>query len=142
MHDRSNKSAADSGGGEGATVANTVLAGVRGSVKTPLTWLRPYAEVAFGRTNSNLTEPLCVTNSGTILLCSGTGSNTPRQFDNFFRYEGFVGADIRIASMLDLRAIELGIGNMNRFGTGSFPNSTSSVGLQSIGAALVFHLPR
>jgi hypothetical protein len=56
-------------------------------------------------------------------------------------YEGFVGVDLHVFPLIDLRPVELGIGNMNRFGSGSGFDETSSVGVKSIGAAIVFHLP-
>lgn len=134
-HDRSNKSASSGAGGLNATGANTVLAGVRGSVRTPIKWLKPYAQMSFGWTSSNVTESFGAS--------SGFSNSPvpPRLYDNFFRYEGFIGADIRIAPAVDIRAIELGLGNMNRLGTSATPGSTSSVGLQTIGAGVVFHLP-
>ena len=71
------------------------------------------------------------------------------------RYEGFVGADVRIAPILDWRVIEVGIGNMTRIGDGTVVTTSasatgvpvttaptsSSIGVRSIGAGLVFHLP-
>jgi hypothetical protein len=56
-------------------------------------------------------------------------------------YEGFAGINIHIFPVIDLRPVELGIGNMNRFGTGGSPDGPSSVGVKSIGAAIVFHMP-
>ncbi|MES2391253.1 MAG: hypothetical protein V4555_06420 [Acidobacteriota bacterium] len=143
MHDRSNKSASDIGGGLDATGANTFLVGARGSIHVPLVWLKPYAEAAFGITSSDVTEPFCSTTANPACAPGiPNPANSPRKFDNFFRYEGFLGADLKLAPMLDLRLIELGIGNMNRSGSAGYANSTSSVGLQSIGAAVVFHLPK
>jgi hypothetical protein len=49
-----------------------------------------------------------------------------------------VGVDIHVFPLIDLRPVELGIGNMNRFGSG---NGTSSIGVRTIGAAIVFHTP-
>jgi hypothetical protein len=140
MHDRSNKSAADIGGGEDATGANTFLAGVRGVVHTPFGWLKPYGELAAGLTSSDVTEPFCAT-VATPTCTGATVANSPRKYDNFIRYEGFVGADIRLAPMIDLRAIEVGIGNMDRSGSTGYPGSTSSVGLRSIGGGIVLRLP-
>lgn len=140
INGHSNKSASSAVGGKGATTNDTFLGGIRGVVHTPISWLRPYGEIAVGRTSSDATEPSCVTTSGTILLCSGTGGTTPRQFDSFLQYEGFAGADVRIASFLDLRAIELGIGNMNRIGGGT-AGTTSSVGVMSVGVGVVFRFP-
>jgi len=131
----SNKSASSSAGGSDATGAQTFLGGVRGSFKTRISWLRPYAQISAGWTRSDVSEPSCLTQSGTTLLCSGTVNTvSPRQYDGFVTYEGFAGADVRVFPFLDLRAIELGIGNMNRAGTG---NGSSSVGLRSIASGIV-----
>jgi len=115
----SNRSASSVTGGKNATTANTVLAGVRASFKTPFAALKPYIEGAGGWTRSDATE-------------------AAHTYDNFAQYEVFAGADVRIFPMLDLRAIELGIGNMNRFGSGS---GTGSVTVKTIGAGIVLHLP-
>ena len=56
-------------------------------------------------------------------------------------YEGFVGVDIHVLPLLDLRPIEVGIGNMNRVGSGSSIDGSSSVGVRSLGGGVVFHLP-
>lgn len=142
MDARSNKSATSSGGGPNMVTSNTVLGGVRASFHTPVRWLRPYGQISVGRTSSNVTEPSCLTGAGGTLLCGSTTvvSPSPRQYDNFLTVEGFAGADIRLASFLSLRAIELGYGNMNRFGTGT-AGTTSSVGLGSIGGGVIFHTP-
>jgi hypothetical protein len=126
----SNKSATSSAGGKDATGQQDFLAGVRGSIHTPISWLRPYAQVSAGWVHSDATEPFGTTTNGVV--------GGPRLYDNFVAYEGFVGADINVLPMLDLRAIELGIGNMNRFGTGS---GSSSAGIKSIGVGVVLHLP-
>jgi hypothetical protein len=140
INGHSNKSASSAAGGKGATTVDTGLVGVRGVFNTPISWLKPYGEVAVGYTSSDATEPPCQTGTGATLLCSGASTGGPRVFDSFVQYEAFVGADIRIASMLDLRAIELGIGNMNRFGNGT-AGSTSSVGVMSVGVGVVLRFP-
>ncbi len=116
---RSNKSATTSAGGDNATEADSVLVGVRGTLRLPLPWIKPYAQVSGGWARSDATEQL-------------------HTYDNFAMYEGFLGADIKILPFLDLRAPELGIGNMNRFGTGS---GVSSVGVKTIAVGIVVHLP-
>jgi len=126
-----NKSAADSTGESGATRLHGAMGGVRATFHTHYNWLKPYAQISAGWASSNVTEPHSVVNSGFI-------SPAPLKFDNFIKYEGFVGTDIRIFPIIDLRPIELGIGEMNRVGTG---NGDSSLGVKSIGAGLVFHLP-
>jgi len=118
--DHANRSASSSTGDKNATEAYSFLGGVRGSIHTKYAWLKPYAQVSAGWTRSDATE---------------LQHNT---FDNFVRYEGFAGADIHLASFLELRAVELGIGNMNRVGSGT---GSDSVGVKSIGAGIVLHLP-
>jgi hypothetical protein len=115
-----NRSASTSVGDKNATEEYSAMGGVRGSIKTKYSWLTPYAQIDAGWTRSNATEAIHI------------------NFDNFVRYEAFAGADLRLSSFLDLRAVELGIGNMNRFGSGT---GTSSVGVKSIGAGVVLHLP-
>jgi hypothetical protein len=125
----SNRSASSSSGGSNITSAQTFLGGLRGSVKTPIKWLSPYAQVSAGYTRSNVTEPV----NGS-LATSATDATPPRTYDGFVQYEGFVGADVHVFPFLDVRPIEVGIGNMNRSGTG---NGSTSIGLMSIGAGVV-----
>ena len=129
-NNHANKSATSSAGGDNITGGSFFLAGVRGTIKTPISWLKPYAQISAGYAHSNVTEPIV---PGTV-----TVPNPPRAYDGFVQYEGFIGADIHVLPMLDLRPIELGLGNMNRIGSGSGSNS---VGVKSIGAGIVFHLP-
>lgn len=134
MH--SNKSAVSSAGGSDTTVLDNALLGVRGSFHTPISWLNPYAQVSVGYARSNATLPF-----GTAASSSGT-TPLPRTEDNFLMYEGFVGLTIPVFPMIDLRPVELGIGNMNRFGSnGASLDGPSSIGVKSIGASVVFHLP-
>jgi hypothetical protein len=114
---RSNKSASTSAGGPNSTTANTILGGIRGSFRAHYTWLRPYGEIAAGRTSTD-------------------AANGPGSFSSYLRYQGFAGVDIRILPVLDLRAVEVGIGNMNATGGGS-----GSISVRSIGASVVFHTP-
>jgi hypothetical protein len=139
----SNKSASDSTGGTNSTRSNYVLVGLRGSVRTPISWVKPYAQISVGYNRSNVTEPSCSTlNGGTLQCQNGQVTTTPaRNYDNFLQYEGFVGADIRIASFIDWRAVEVGLGNMNRIGSSSVYDGNSSVGVRSLGAGVVLHLP-
>jgi hypothetical protein len=116
-----NKSAASSGGGDNITHSSYVLAGLRGTVKTPISAIKPYLQISAGWNRSNVTEL------------------NPALYDNYLQYEAFGGVDVHIFPLLDLRPIELGIGNMNRFGTGT--SATTSVGVRSIGAGVIFHLP-
>lgn len=129
----SNKSATSSAGGKDATGLDNVLLGVRGSFRTHYSWLVPYAQISAGYVRSNATLPI-----GTGLV---TTVPLPRTEDNFLMYEGFAGITIPIFPMIDLRPIELGIGNMNRVGDSGVGDGPSSIGVKSIGASIVFHLP-
>jgi hypothetical protein len=131
----SNKSATSSAGGNNATVLDDALLGVRGSFHTPISWLTPYVQISAGYARSNATLPF-----GTTSSLSGS-TQLPRTEDNFLMYEGFAGLTIHIFPMIDLRPVELGIGNMNRFGNSASTDGPSSVGVKSIGASVVFHLP-
>lgn len=124
---RANKSAVTSAGGAGITTTNNVLGGVRAAVKVPMVWLKPYVEGMVGYARSSASEPGL-----------GNSNLTPRTYDNFIQYQFMAGTDVRIFPLLDLRPIELGIGQMNRVGTGA---GTSSIPVKSIGAGLVLHLP-
>ena len=132
----SNKSATSSAGGTNTTGLDDVLLGVRGSFHTRYSWLSPYAQVSAGYARSNAAEPF-----GTGSPGYGTNPNPPRLEDNFLMYEGFVGVDIHVFPVIDLRPIELGIGNMNRFGNAGLDDGPGSVMVKSIGAAIVFHMP-
>jgi len=132
MH--SNKSATSSAGGGDTTVLDNALLGVRGSFHTPLPWLTPYVQVSAGYGRSNATLPF-----GSSLT---TTTPLPRLEDSYIMYEGFAGLTVHIFPLLDLRPIELGIGNMNRIGnSGATLDGPSSVGVLSIGGSVVFHLP-
>ena len=131
MH--SNKSATSSAGGGNTTVLDNALLGVRGTFHTPISWLRPYAQVSVGYGRSNATLPFGEDQTPPL---------QPRLEDSYIMYEGFAGLSIPIFPMIDLRPIELGIGNMNRVGSsGATVDGPSSVGVLSIGASVVFHLP-
>ena len=127
----SNKSAVISAGGKNITSVQSYLGGVRGTFHTPISWILPYAEILAGFARSDAAVP-----AGGL----STSVPTPRVFDSYVQYEGLVGADIRIAPFLDLRAIELGIGEMNEVGS-SNGASTTSMGMRSIGAGVVLHIP-
>ncbi len=103
-----NKSATSYGASSDLVRHYSALAGPRASFRTPLHALKPYAEVLGGYARYN-------------------DANTTQQFGQI---EGYVGLDVSIVPFLDLRAIELGEGEM--FGSGSH-------NVQSIGAGLVLH---
>src|SRR5579875_388491 len=93
----------------------SALAGLRGEFKTPMHWLHPYAQISGGFMHSN------------------AASINVTQYDSYGQLQGYVGADVTLLPILDLRAIELGAGEA--FG----PSSHS---IQSIGIGVVFHTPR
>jgi hypothetical protein len=115
----SNKSATTGTSSSDLVRHYAALGGLRAGIHVPFTWLHPYAQISggYGRLND---ESL----SGTV---------NPRVFTNYTQVEGFVGADITLLPVLDLRAIELGAGEM-------FGSSNHSI--QSIGIGVVFHTPR
>lgn len=132
MH--SSKSATSSAGGSDTTVLDNALLGARGSFHTPISWLNPYVQVSAGYARSNATLPF-----GSSLT---TTTPLPRIEDNFLMYEAFVGLSIPIFPMIDFRPIELGLGNMNRIGnSGATVDGPSSIGVKTIGASVVFHMP-
>ena len=141
MH--SNKSATTSAGGSDTTALDNALLGVRGSFRTHYSWLNPYVQISAGYARSNATLPLCETTLGGTYSCGGTVTTAaPRLNDNFLEYEGFAGLTVHIFPMIDLRPIELGIGNMNRIGSNDATlDGPSSIGVKSIGASVVFHMP-
>ena len=110
-----NKSATEYQSGSGLVRHYDALAGIRGSIGTPIRILRPYAEIAGGYAKSN------------------AASLDTTVYANYTQVQGLVGVDVAITPFFDIRAIELGAGAL--FGTGT--HST-----QSIGAGLVFHFPR
>lgn len=111
----SNKSAANDSGGTDLVRHYAALGGARASFSTPFKVVRPYVEVAagLGRTNA--------------------ASAPSNAYQNFTQVQGFAGIDLALFSVLDIRVIELGAGEL--FG----PSSHS---IQSIGLGVVFHLPR
>ncbi|HVG26513.1 MAG TPA: hypothetical protein VM865_02820 [Acidobacteriaceae bacterium] len=111
----SNKSATTYASSTDAVRHYAVLGGVRAGVNTPLRWLHPYAQVSAGWARTNAAEQL------------------PINYQNFTQVQGFVGADVTLLPRVDLRAIELGAGEI--FGS-------SSHSIQSIGIGVVFHTRR
>ncbi len=89
----------------------SVLGGVRASTGTPISWLHPYGNLLVGYAKF-----------GPVY-----------DYSRYTDFEVHLGADVQIASFMDIRVIELGAGAL--FGS-------TSHGTQSIGAGLVFHSPR
>ena len=107
-----NKSAATYQGGRDIDRHYGVLGGVRGEFVTRYKFVRPYAEALFGYAKTNAV----------------TGS-----YQNFVQFQGLVGLDIPLGSVVEFRPIEFGAG-------GIFGPSTH--GTQSIAAGLVFRFGR
>jgi hypothetical protein len=151
----SNKRADSSAGGPGIVKNYDFLGGVRGTFKTPVKWLHPYAEALGGISRNNA--------SGLYTYTVTTGGNptppvlsyNPQTYSVYGVIKGYVGLDIPLMPFLTFRAVELGIGGA--FGsaptlqttTVSGSTSTTTVnttsqsthGVQSIGAGVVFTLP-
>ena len=130
----SNKSATASAGSINSTGYDNLLVGLKGSFHTRYSWLVPYAQVSAGYARSNATEPF-------TLGLSATATPTPRVEDSFIEYVGIVGLAVHVFSFVDLRPIELGIGNMNRIAGGTAVDGPASVGVMTIGASVVLHMP-
>ena len=109
-----NKRGDSSAGGSDIVREYGVLAGVRGGFRTPIRWLLPYAEVAGGYSRSNAsglyTTTTTVNNAVSPPVTTTSLSFNPETYNSYPLFEGFVGLDIRVASFLDIRAVELGGG--------------------------------
>jgi len=131
---RADKRADSSAGGTDIIRQYEVLGGVRGSIRTPKHWLRPYAEIAGGYTRNNDVGLYTFTTTTTTFspqttpptapFVTSTVTYNPALNTNYFLVKGFVGVDIAIFPFLDLRAIELGEGEA--FGTPTNSQSVSS----------------
>jgi hypothetical protein len=160
-----NKRGDSSAAGKGILRHYAGLAGVRASFKTPIHILHPYVEVAGGIDRNN--DVGLYTFTTTTLVTTGSPVTTtaltydPAKYRNYGVVKGFAGLDIQILPNLDLRAIEIGVGEA--FGsaerernvsvttngiTSTPPVITSQVfggstsGIQSISAGIVFHMSR
>jgi hypothetical protein len=116
----SNKSAFSFQGGPGFARHISALGGARATFKTPFKVLRPYVQVSagLGRTDAT-TAPV----QPALNLV----------YQNFTQVQGFAGLDLALFQNVDLRAIELGAGEL--FGS-------SSHSIQMIGIGIVFHTSR
>jgi len=116
----SNKSAFTYQGGPDFARHFSVLGGARATFKTPFKVLRPYVEIAAGLGRTDATTPPMLPALNLV-------------YQNFTQVQGFAGLDIALFDNVDLRAVELGAGEM--FGSGSHT-------IQTIGVGLVFHPTR
>ena len=147
----SNKRADSSSGGKGIVRQYEALGGVRGTFRTPLHWLHPYAEIAGGISRNNasgLYTNTVTTNNG---VTQSILSFNPAAYTDYGLVKGFVGLDIPLLPYLSFRAIELGEGVafgsaptlQTTTGTSTVVNTRSpdSHGVQSIGAGIVITIP-
>jgi hypothetical protein len=117
---------------EGAgTHIYSYLGGVRGTFHTPLTILRPYAQVSAGyaRSNYGVLTDAGVTNSG-----NPTFPGVATQ--NAIEYHVFAGADLRVLPLADWRVVELGYGALQSSG-----NFSHNYPLYTISTGIVLHFP-
>jgi hypothetical protein len=159
----SNKRADSSAGGPGIVKEYEGLAGVRATIRTPIHWLHPYAEVAGGisRNNASGLYTTTVTTNNTLSppVTQTVLSYNPASYTDYGLVKGLVGVDIPLLPFLSFRAIELGVGEA--FGSAPTMQTTTvsisgtttttstvlntrssdSHGVQSIGAGIVFTIP-
>ncbi|WP_263410835.1 outer membrane beta-barrel protein [Terriglobus tenax] len=109
----SSKQGNDNGFNGVGTRVHTVLGGVRASTTLPVTWIKPYVQGSVGWGGSNF--------------------GISREIKGGLAYEGFAGVDLRLASIMDVRLVEFGVGSIHA-------NNTSNT-LKSISMGVVFHLP-
>ena len=159
----SNKRADSSAGGPGIVKNYEFLVGLRGTFKTPIHWLRPYAEIAGGYARNNAsglyTNTVTINNNVTPPVTGTTLSYNPSVYSNYGLVKGFVGLDIPLMPYLSFRAVELGLGGafgstptlqtttVTTSGTSTTTNtvvntySPDTHGVQSIGAGIVITIP-
>ncbi len=152
----------DSGAGGGKIDRHFgVVAGVRGSFNTRIHILHPYVEILGGLDRNNdtglytVTTTNLTTTGGTIATTSLTFN--PNTYKNYGVIKGLAGIDVRLGSVVELRAIELGVGEafgsatnfqstvVNTAGgstTTAVSSGPSTHGIQSIGGGIVFRFGR
>ncbi len=159
----SNKRADSSAGGAGIFRQYDVLGGVRATVATPISWLRPYAEIAVGYTRNNAsgtyTQTTTVNNTLNPPTTFSSVTFNPLVYANQPLIKGLIGADIHVSPHFEIRAIELGLGEalgstttvvattntVSASGTTStsttLASSPDTHGIASVGAGVVFRFP-
>ncbi len=160
-----NKRADSSAGSSGITRQYAAMAGIRGTFRTPISWLRPFASVDGGYLRNNANGLYTTTNttySGSVPPITVTSTSfNPNLYNSYALFKGFVGVDVKISSFFDIRAIEFGAGEafgstttritVNAVNNGPTTTTTSSStattspdthGVTSIGAGIVFHFPQ
>ena len=159
----SNKRADSSAGGAGIFREYNVMGGVRGVVATPISWLRPYAEVAFGYSRNNAsgvyTQTTTLNNTATPPTSLSFVTFNPSVYASQPLVKGLLGLDAHVSTHIDIRVIELGYGGsfgstttvvattstVSPTGTTSTAAATTSSpsthGIASVAAGIVFRFP-
>lgn len=159
----SNKRADAAAGGPGIVKNYEFLGGLRGTFRTPIHWLHPYAEIAGGLSRNNssglYTNTITINKNVNPPVTQTSLSYDPSTYKYYGLIKGFVGLDIPLMPYLSFRAVELGLGGA--FGsTPTLQTTTSTIsgttttssttintyspsthGVQSIGAGIVITLP-
>ena len=105
------------------------LGGVKATINTPLSFLKPYVQGSFGYARSNYG----------VLTNAAVSSSTVRPgipTQGNLEYHVFAGADLRFLSFADWRVIELGYGGLRSLGT-----SSHTYPLYSVSTGIVIHFP-
>jgi hypothetical protein len=110
--------------GPGARIYS-VLGGVRAMFPTPVRVLKPYIQgsLGLGRSDYGLYYNDPITDPTNVI-------------HNNFEWEALAGLDIKLLPIMDFRAVELGYGGLDPFGTFSH-----NYPIKQISTGVVFHLP-
>ena len=100
------------------------LGGLKATINTPLSYLKPYGQVSFGYARSNYG----------VLTNAAVSSNTVRPgipTQGNLEYHLYAGADLKFLSFADWRVVELGYGGLHSLGTYShtYPLYSLSTGI-------------
>ena len=118
--------------------AGTRLYGAMGGIKvgfnTPILYIHPFVEGAFGYARSNFGVLTNAQHNGSTFPATTVGTGIPTQ--NGLMYNVFAGTDLHALPWADWRVFELGYGAVHTGGTygHNYP-------LYSISTGVVFHIP-
>jgi hypothetical protein len=110
------------------TRVHTALGGIRASTTLPVTWIKPYVQGSFGWGGSTF-DPETVVDINNL----EAAVKKSQSIKGGLAYEGFVGVDLRVAPIMDVRLAEFGIGAIHA--------QDKNHELKSISFGVVFHLP-
>ena len=110
------------------------LGGIRASIGTPISVLRPFVQASAGYARSNYGVLTSSLHSGSSYPTNPTYPGFPTE--NNLEYHVYAGADLRFLPYADWRVVEAGYGGLRSFGT-----YAHSYPLYSISTGLVFHIP-